>query len=469
MKLSRLAIFITLLLVAVASGLFLVFFERHTEEVDRGFGPEARRNPYLAAHRFLDRVGIHHRRADNISVLATLNDGDALFLASSSQIYNADRLREFLDWIESGGHAIVIAHQGTGDHEQDLLLQALELEVTEGDLDLYFNRQLREVFGEEASELQGKTVSELMREHNRKLRAEQRSNGDSGGNGNDKSEHSSAPQEGAASFEASSAGSEPHDAQPHEAEPRNPDIDPERLINLTSDGGSSYALYFNPRTALTHEMMGQTSDVDVDGEPLHWVAFQNIPTLSPLVYYERGRGRLTLMTDGSLWQNDRIGEFDHAYFLAHLVGERDLVMVTRPRFDTLGTLIQRYALELLVAGLLALAAWIANRSRRFGPLALAPARERRSLLEHIRACGQFYWRQNRGERLFERARTPLRTKLSGSRPCDGTEQQQVAASVAEKTGLAAAEIIHTLWGPAPRTQEDFTARLRSIQIIEAAL
>ncbi|MBN8429774.1 DUF4350 domain-containing protein [Microbulbifer salipaludis] len=463
MKLSRLAIFVTLLLVAVASGLFLVFFERHTEEVDRGFGPEARRNPYLAAHRFLDRLGIHHRRADNISVLATLNDGDALFLASSSQIYNADRLREFMDWIDSGGHAIVIAHQGIGDHEQDLLLQALGLGVTEGDLDLYFNRQLREVFGEEASELQGKTVSELMREHNRKLREEQRSHG-SDENNHNTSKHSGASQQTAASSEATPANAESHNTQP-----RNPDIDPERLINLTSDGGTSYALYFNPRTAFTHEMMGQASDVDVDGEPLHWVAFQNIPTLSPLVYYERGRGRLTLMTDASLWQNDRIGEFDHAYFLAHLVGERDLVMITRPRFDTLGTLIQRYALELLVAGLLALAAWIANRSRHFGPLAPAPASARRSLLEHIRACGQFYWRQNRGERLFEQIRTPLRARLSGNQPYDATQQQYVAAKVAEKTGLAAAEIIDTLWGPAPHTQEDFTARLRSIQIIEAAL
>ncbi|MBB5211547.1 DUF4350 domain-containing protein [Microbulbifer hydrolyticus] len=446
MKLSRIAIVWGVLLLAAACALFLYFFERHTEEVDLGFGPEARRNPYLAAQRFLDRLDIGHRRADNISVITTLDDRDALFLASSSQIYNPDRLRELLDWVDAGGHAIVIAHRGRGDNEQDLLLEALELEVTSGDLDLYFNRQVREVFGEEASELQDKTISELMRDHNRKLDEKDSEN---------------------------TSGESPDSAEPDiegsVSTPRNPDVDPERLVNLTSDSGPSYAIYFNPEKVFAHEMMGKGTDADVNGALLHWVPFQNMPTQSPLVYYERGRGRLTLMTDGGLWQNDRIGEFDHAYFLAHLVGDRELVMITRPRFDTLGTLIQRYALELFFAGLLALAAWIANRSRRFGPLTPPPAAERRSLLEHIRACGHFYWRQNRGVSLFDGARKPLLAKLGGNRNLNADRQRQIAESVAEKTGLAAREIHDTLWGPAPRNEDDFTARLRSIQIIEAAL
>lgn len=450
MKLSRIAIIWAVLLLAGATALFLFFFERHTEEVDLGFGPEARRNPFLAAQRFLDRLDIPHRRADNISIVSTLDDGDALFLTSSSQVYNHDRLWELLDWVEAGGHAIVIAHSGDGDNEQDLLLETLGLEVTNGDLDLYFNRQVREVFGEEASELQDKTASEMMREHNRKL-AEKESK---------KDKQTSDAQEGEPTQDEATAD---------EQSPRNPDVDPERLVNLTSASGTSYALYFDPHRVLTHEMMGQGSDTDVDGGPLHWVPFQKVSTEAPLVYYERGRGRLTLMTDGGLWRNHRIGEFDHAYFLAHLVGERELVMITQPRFDTLGTLIQRYALELFFAGLLALVAWIANRSRRFGPMAPASASERRSLLEHIRACGYFYWRHDKGESLFLQARKPLLVKLSGNRQLSEDRQQEIAEVMAEKTGLAAREIFDTLWGKAPRSQDDFTARLRSIQIIEAAL
>lgn len=445
MRFSRVAIALTLLLLASAAALFLYFFERHTEEVDLGPGPEARRNPFLAAERFLDRLDIPHRRAENIAVLSTLRKNDALFLASSSQIYNDDRLRELLDWVEAGGHAIVIAHRGgDGEHEQDLLLNALGLEVTSGDLDFYFNAQIREMFGEDADALQeNPSASKMMREHNRKLAEQENKN-------------TAEPEENRAEENIS-------------GQPRNPDVDPEKLVNLTSDSGASYALYFNPRRVLSHEMMGQSAETDLDGYLLRWVTFQNFPTQSPLIYHERGRGRLTLMTDGALWHNDRIGEFDHAYFLAHLVGERNLVMITRPRFDTLSELIQRYALELFVAGLLALAAWIANRSRRFGPVLPAPASERRSLLEHIRACGNFYWRQQRAENLYEKTRAPLLYKLGVRGSLAAERQQQLAESVAAATGLAAREIFDILWGPAPRNEDDFTARVRSIQIIEAAL
>lgn len=447
MKLSRIAILSLLLVLAGGVALFLLLFERYSEEVDLGFGDKAQRNPFLAAEQFLDRLDISHRRADNIAALSTLGEDDALFLASSSQLYNSERLWELLDWVENGGQAIVVAHSSGGDNERDLLLQKLGLEVTHGDTDLYFNQQVREVFGEDAGKLRNKTASELMREHNRNL-SEAKSDGE------DDSEQRAAT---------------PEVEEP--AAPRNPDIDPDRLINRTSDSGTSYELYFNPRKVFTHEMMGQGTDIDVDGSPLHWVPFQNIPTQSPLVFYERGRGRLTLLTDGEMWHNRRIGEFDHAYFLAHLVGERDLVMITRPRFDSLGTLIKRFALEFFVAGLLAIAAWIANRSRRFGPLVPAPASERRSLVEHIRACGYFYWRQNRGQALFEQARAPLLQKLAGHSANRLTPEKcrQLAETLAARTGLAAGDIFHTLWGDAPHSEDDFTARLRSIQIIEAAL
>lgn len=460
MKFSRIAIAITLLMLISAAALFLFFFERHTEEIDLGFGPEAQRNPFLAAEQFLSRTGIAHRRADNISVIATLAPGDTLFLASSSLIYNAARLRELLDWVDQGGNAIVVAN--IGDDERDQLLDWLELEITDGHTDLFFNKQVREVFGEEVARSQGQSLSEILRERNRKLSEE---------NGETTQVDNSSGAETPAKNEPESQTAD---------KSRNPDIDPERLTNLTSDGGTSYALYFNPDRVFTHELMGQATETDIDGQLLHWVPLQNASGYSPLVHYEYGHGRITLMTDGGLWRNDRIGTFDHAYFLTHLMGDnrggetRALVMITRPHFDGLGTLLHRYALELLLAGGLALLAWIGNRSRRFGPLVAGPAPERRSLLEHIRACGHFYWRQDHGQKLFERARRPLLNKVSGHIPgtaqqLTGQKQRAIAESIAARTGLASNEIFTTLWGAAPRNEEDFTARLRSIQIIEAAL
>ncbi|WP_226664410.1 DUF4350 domain-containing protein [Microbulbifer aggregans] len=447
MKISRIAIAVTLLLLATAATLFLFFFERYSEEIDRGFGDEARRNRFLAAEQFLTDVGVPHRRADNIAVLGELGEGDALFLTSSSQIYNVERLQQFLQWIEQGGEAIVVASGGNADHERDQLLDYLGLSVTRGEIDLYFNQQVREVFGEQAADIRDKTLSELMREHNRRVDGEESS----------AEEAEIAPEE-----------------EYSEENQRDPDIDDERLLFFTSDSGAGYTLFFNPQQVLTHELMAEEHATEVDGGYLRWVRFANIPDQSPMVQFERGRGRITLLADSGLWQNDRIGEFDHAYFLSHLIGERALVMITRPHFDGLTTLARRYASEFFLAGFLALLAWIANRSRRFGPLTPPPSTERRSLLEHIRACGHFYWRTDRAQALYESARRPLLQKISG-RPAEAARalprerQQAFAETIAARSGLTSSEVFTTLWESAPHSEHDFTARMRSIQIIEAAL
>ncbi|GAB2513654.1 DUF4350 domain-containing protein [Microbulbifer agarilyticus] len=469
---ARAALLWTLLLVGIAAAVFLYFFEYYAEEADLGFGAEARRNPYLAAEKFLDRIDVPHRQADNIAVLPELNDNDVLFLANSNLIYNEQRLWELLEWVERGGQAIVVSNQLSTDGERNLLLDLLDLQVTYGDTDLYFNWQLREVFGEEAKTLQDKTVSELMRDHNRKL-AEKSKNQNS----------DTAPVEDAREVaqDTSTEGT------------RNPEVDPERLINLTSDGGTSYSLYFDPELLLTHEMMAQGDEVDVQGGLLHWVTFQDLAPpsgqeaaqpsdvshydsnllhhQSPLAFFEYGRGRITLMADNGLWQNRRIGEFDHAFFLAHLTGQKNLVMITRPHFLGFSELIQRYWLEFFTAGGLVLLAWIANRSRRFGPREPEGAPVRRSLLEHVRACGYFYWREQAARKQFEAIRSRLRDKIlpNASAAPSGHQQAEISQLLAERTGLTSNEIITTLWGAAPHSEETFTARMRSLQIIEDAL
>ena len=480
MKLSRVALVWTLLLAGLATAGFLFFFEYHTEEIDRGFGPEARRNPYLAAEQFLDRIDIPHRRADNISVLSSLAENEVLLLTSSSQVYNSDRVWELLNWIERGGRAIVVAHTGSGDNERDFLLEMLGVELAEGDLDLYFNDQVREVFGDDAADIQNKSLSEILREHNRKLTEKEDvkkkgSEGESSGS-------ESGENESVADTSDATADNAP---QP----PRNPDIAPERLLTLSNASGTEYTLYPDPAWVFARDEY-ESEDEDEDEQPsetqqqgddalaashlLQWVTFPNRPDEAPLIHYDYGQGRLTLMTDSGLWRNHRIGHFDHAYFLAQLIDERPLVMVTHPHFDGLGTLIRRYAPELSIAGLLALLAWILNRSRRFGPLTPEPPRERRSLLEHIRASGHFYWRQSRAHQLYEQARAPLlqkATRLSpqAARQLPLEKQRHFAQSIAEQTGLGAGDIFSTLWDEPPRNEDDFTARMRRIQIIEAAL
>jgi len=438
MSTKRLLLGLALLLVAVVTALFFLLFERYTEEVDRGWSSRAWRNPHLAAEQFLAAAGLESRRADNITVLAGLAENDTLFLASSSQVYNPQRVEELLDWVERGGHAIVIAHSGGLDRElreRDWLLEQLEVTLEEGREDIFFEHPFRDLLGEDAEEYEGKSASEILREHNRKLREEK--GGESDG----------------------------EEAREEEKPPRNPDVDPADLVTLSADDGSDYQLHFDASQLLYHPALegGESS-----GEPVFWAKIQRDDSGVPFMQFERGEGLITLLADGGIWNNRRIGHFDHAYFLALLASDGEFVFLTQPRFDSLFTLARRYGAEFFLAGALALLAWLLLRARRFGPLAPEPELARRSLLEHISACGHYYWRAEKCERLLLGQRERLLRRLGGEKAGAAT-RRQLCSGLSARTGLDESAIAACLWGDLPRGEEAFTERMRNLQQIEAAL
>ncbi|MFC6633601.1 DUF4350 domain-containing protein [Microbulbifer taiwanensis] len=438
MGIKRLLLGLLLLLVAAVAALLFVFFERYSEEVDRGWGAEAWRNPYLAAEQFLAAAGLRVRRADNISVLAEISPQDTLFVASSTQVYNPQRARELLDWVGRGGHAIVIAHaSGFDGAERDWLLEQLEVTLDEGREAFNFEHPFRQLLGEDADQYRGKSASEMLREHNRKLRE---------GKGTDK------------------GAEEASDEEP--VPPRNPDVDPEDLVTLVADDGSDYQLHFDASQLLHHPAL---SDEDEAADvPVFWAKIWRGDTGVPFIQFERGEGLITLLADGGLWRSERIGHFDHAYLLQLLASDGEFVFLTQPRFDSLLVLARRYGSEFFLAGALALLAWLLLRARRFGPLAAEPEAARRSLLEHISACGHYYWRADKCERLLTEQRRQLLRRLGGDNA--GTAvRRQLCTRLSSQTGLSESDIAACLWGDPPRSEEAFTESMRKLQQIEAAL
>ncbi|SEA14147.1 DUF4350 domain-containing protein [Microbulbifer marinus] len=439
MTIKRLLLGLLALLIAGLTALFLAFFERYTEEVDRGWGPQAWRNPYLAAEQFLAKTGLQSRRADNIAVLAELPANATLYVASSTQVYNPQRARELLDWVERGGHAIVVAHSAAyGD--RDWLLEQLQVTLEEGREDLIFEYPFRQLLGDDAEQYSGKSASEMLREHNRKLREEKGEDG------------TSAQQD------------EPAEkAKP----PRNPDVDPVDLITLATADGRDYQLHFDAGYLLHHPAINGDGGASAT-EPVFWAKIWRDDIGVPFMQFERGEGLITLMADGGIWRSQRIGHFDHAYFLGLLAAEGEFVFLTQPRFDSLFELARRYAAEFFLAGGLALLAWLLLRARRFGPLAATPELARRSLLEHISACGHYYWRADKCERLLLNLRQHLLRRLGGENAVMGT-RRRLCTKLSAATGLSESAIAACLWGDLPRSEEAFTERMRNLQQIEAAL
>ncbi|WP_299585521.1 DUF4350 domain-containing protein [uncultured Microbulbifer sp.] len=437
MTAKRLLIGFALLLCAALAWLFLAFFERYTEEKDRGWGAEARRNPFLAAEHYLAEVGLEPRQAENISVLNTLPADATLFIASSSQIYNPQRVEELLQWVESGGHAIVVARTEGFDfdkgrsEERDWLLEALGVSMMEGHEEFHFEHPLQPLIGEDAELNPEQSPGEALREYNRKI------------------------DEGLVEDKAES-----------EAEkPRNPDVEPENLVTLPTASGAEIQLHFDASHLLYHEGIDDSS---AEGAPLFFAKVWREDEAAPFMQFGRGTGVITLLTDSTIWQSHRIGHFDHAYFLQLLAGSGDFVFLTRPRFESLGFLARKYAAEFFISGLLALFGWLLLRARRFGPLQPPPESVRRSLLEHISACGHYYWRDDQCERLLRGQREALLRRL-GATGASAAARQKLCKKLSAETNLSEHSIIACLWGKPAISEESFTEQMRTLQRIEAVL
>jgi hypothetical protein len=186
-----------------------------------------------------------------------------------------------------------------------------------------------------------------------------------------------------------------------------------------------------------------------------------------LVEYNLGDGVITIMSGFDLWRNRNIGRYDHAAALAQILGDNPgkvwfLQGVSMP---SLFELMWQYGLEAVVASavLLLLILWYLNN--RFGPVVAINQRQRRSLLEHLDAVGQFDWRYQHAEGILKTVRSDLHQMIETRYPRwqkkSATEQTEW---LAQRTRLPELEISQALTA-SPDHQTNFTRYIRVLQII----
>ena len=120
---SGLALLLLALSLAVGAGAWLfTHFERVPTRDRVGFQGEARRNPYLAALRLLERLGLDARETRSLPALRTLPGRGVLVLARGRRGLTPDLQAALLQWVGQGGRLIA---EGEAREESDPLLDAL--------------------------------------------------------------------------------------------------------------------------------------------------------------------------------------------------------------------------------------------------------------------------------------------------------------------------------------------------------
>lgn len=114
-----LLLFVLLLLALAGLGIiwFLDNYEQRTREIRADVSPMAKRNPFLAAERFLQRIGIPSESVTGRDYLLNPPEQPGLLLVNRmGPDLPPEREQALRDWVASGGHLVVVA-QGEWDEE----------------------------------------------------------------------------------------------------------------------------------------------------------------------------------------------------------------------------------------------------------------------------------------------------------------------------------------------------------------
>ncbi len=372
---------------ATLAALFFSSCEKRTIELPSGYTGEAARNPYLAAQRVLERLGTKVQSLPDLSALARLPPENAtLIVPTARRALGRARAAELLEWVARGGHLVVVSWQLFDDPQRspDPVLDPIGV---------------RQYLNDFAAEEPDGELPEP-------------------GPPADPPPAPRAPQPlvTEASFVDDEAAEEPSA--------------PEIARAHFSDRDAPLSVEFDP--AFRFELAPEAAELEVfaiaDANGAHWVSVQE------------GRGFVTALTDDYFMTHPKIGEWDHAelvYRLAHFEGRDGPVwIVYGDDYPSALALVLRHAWMVLASAGLLLVLWLWSASRRFGPLAPDPPRERRELMEHVRAAGRFQWRRGAARELLVATREALLARVRERHPAlASAEPAEQAERLAGLSGL----------------------------------
>lgn len=357
-------------LVAVLATIwFFENFERVDGEVWVGPSGAARRDPFLAATRFLERMGYAVAAIDRPRDLDAPPQGAAMILFARRAVVTPERAQALLRWAAAGGHLVI---EPEPQRSRDVMLDALRITRTQSG-----KKKPPPTLGVELPGL-------------------------------------------------------------------------ERTLQVTP----------------TLQDTLQTG-----ADPPDWVVADAGGVR--LASFRRGAGRISVVTGFNRFSNRTIGAHDNAELLLRILelppAHRSVVLVRPPHAAPVLAWLREHAVETGISALLLLAIWLWRVTPRFGPILPGAERERRQLLEHIRACGRFRWAQGARAALLDAAREICEGRIARLRPRLAVlPLDERCRELAADIGLGADEIAYA-FRAVPRAAREFVHMVATLASIHAAL
>ena len=412
---SRRALFILGCALLLGGGLLVIYLLQQLQPYDKlvnhGPAPEARANPYLAAELFLRQQKLQVQRADGLDELKTLpSAGRTLLLLGSRNRMTPGQSKRVLEWTAQGGHLIFVAEEIWDEDKQ-----------RSGDL-LLDQLGIQQLLSEDLDQ-----------------------------------------QDDSESAEDAEDAEDAQQVVPRQRlrkPARSPEHDYPQLTKLYLENEKAPAY------------LDFDTDFHLYDSQNRAHAWANSDGATHMLQLSHGDGLVTVLTDAWLWQNDEIGEYDHAWLLWYLTQDTAVTLLYRAdRDDLLSLLLRNFPLALATLALLILfGLW--HVGLRHGPLAEVVSRSRRQLEEHLRASAAFLLRHHGQAHLLQGLQRDIQRRARRRHP--GFERLPVAEQwrvLGQLTRLPASAVAKAMRPaqPTQRSASEFTRQVAHLQTLRNAL
>lgn len=377
-----------------------------------GYKGEAKTNPFLAARRFLEKGG---KDVEFEHGLSHFDDATAMIFLPPSSINTVGRAKRLIQWVEGGGHLVVMLDGGEMGGNDFTRQPGVMLNLNE--------------------EVDRPGLAYLLEELDMSL--------DDWGH------------------ESADSQTNIHDLDVDEWE----EMKESDRVLLGSEE-SEIMLEGEPMTIYHWSDQGLVYEEIYEGEYGSGEGHDTKTHRFLSVTYDLGR--VTWLSDARPFRNRYIGYGDHAQFLDELtnLSSPGVIIFSSGDGDGLFSLLWRHFPMALVAALVAVIFWLWRHLPRFGPELDIDVGGRREFSSHVRGIGRFLWRHKRDDTMLAAMRAQVNRSLSLQA---GVYHEGVFDQLAEKSGIPVDSIIEAMTRENVREPSVMVRVIKNLQLIRNTL
>jgi len=185
------------------------------------------------------------------------------------------------------------------------------------------------------------------------------------------------------------------------------------------------------------------------------------------VQYSQGKGWIAVVSDMDFMGNRRLKDPAAQALMLRILqprpGQGRMLLIYSMDSEGLPLLLFRYGWPVLLPLALCLIALLWRVAPRFGPPLPVAAEPRRSMLEHVRADGEFLWREGQAHALLEAVRADMLLTLRRRHPAASrSKSRELLDSLTAITGLPRVQVRRALGQDGSDVKEDFTQRISTL-------